>query len=77
MQGYSLKLLQLKFLYNPSKIKQIYFEDIIQENLLQYLSQLCWNQLQSMHKYEENWKQYICKRRKNKIRDCLGMKIYV
>jgi len=43
----------------PSKIEQIYFEDIIQENLQQYLSQQCWNELQSMHKSEENWKQYM------------------
>jgi len=41
---------------NPSKIEKIYFEDIIRENILQYLSHQCWNQLQSMHKFEENWK---------------------
>jgi len=46
-------------LQNPSKIEKIYFEDIIQENILQYLSQQCWNQLQLMHKFEENWKQYL------------------
>jgi len=40
-------------LQNPSKIEKIYFEDIIQEILLQNLSQQCWNQLQSMHKYRK------------------------
>jgi len=53
-------------LQNPSKIKKIYFEDIIQENLLQYLSDQCWNQLQSMHKFEENWKQYFWEKSKGK-----------
>jgi len=60
--------MQLKFL---CKILQKYskytFEEIIQENLLQYLSQQCWNQLQSMHKSQENWKEYFWKRSKNKI----------
>jgi len=46
-------------LQNLSKIEQIYFEDMIQENLLQYLSQYYWNELQSMHKSEVNWKQYM------------------
>jgi len=54
-------------LQNPSKIEQIYFEYNIQENLLQYLAQQCWNQLPSMNKSEENWKQYIWKRSNNKI----------
>jgi len=58
----------IKFrLHNPLKIQQIYFEDIIQENILQYLSQQCQNKLPSVHKSEENWKQYIYKRSKNKI----------
>jgi len=40
-------------LQKPSKIEKIYFEDIIRENLLQYLSHQCWNQLQSMHDSED------------------------
>ena len=61
-------------LQDPSKIMQIYFEDIVEKNLLQYLSHQYWNQLQSMDKFEENWKQYLWKKDKNK-RDFRGMKM--
>jgi len=38
LRGYSFKILQLKLICKTLKIEQMYFEDIIQENLLQYIS---------------------------------------